>query len=214
MNMTDFYLVCFLVGVVLSVLTFVLGNLNLHIHLPFHMHVPGVHHVPQAHLPHGAQGSSASMPNTELPYINFGTITAFLAWFGGIGYLLSRHSHMMAFLALLLSFLAGVGGATIVFLLVGKLLMKHDRSLDPMDYDMIGVLGRVTSTIREDGVGEIVFSQEGTRRGSGARSDTGREIPKNVEVVVTRYERGIAYVRPWDELNSSHEDASAANLGQ
>ena len=211
MNLTDFYLVCFLVGVVLSVLTFVLGNLNLHIHLPFHMHLPGVGHAPHVHLPHGGHASAV---NADLPFINFGTITAFLAWFGGIGYLLSRHSHMMAFLALLLSFLAGIGGATIVFLLVGKLLMEHDRSLDPMDYDMIGVLGRVTSTIREDGVGEIVFSQEGTRRGTGARSDTGREIPKNVEVVVTRYERGIAYVRPWDELNSSHEDASAANLGQ
>jgi hypothetical protein len=211
MNLTNFYLVCFLVGVVLSVLTFVLGNLNLHIHLPFHMHLPGMGHAPHVHLPHGGHASAV---NADLPFINFGTITAFLAWFGGVGYLLSRHSNMMAFLALLLSFVAGVGGATIVFLLVGKLLMKHDRSLDPMDYDMIGVLGRVTSTIREDGVGEIVFSQEGTRRGSGARSDTGREIPKNVEVVVTRYERGIAYVRPWDELNSSHEDASAANLGQ
>jgi hypothetical protein len=211
MNLTDFYLVCFLVGVVLSVLTFVLGNLNLHIHLPFHMHLPGMGHAPHVHLPHGGHASAV---NADLPFINFGTITAFLAWFGGVGYLLSRHSNMMAFLALLLSFLAGVGGATIVFLLVGKLLMKHDRSLDPMDYDMIGVLGRVTSTIREDGVGEIVFSQEGTRRGSGARSDTGREIPKNVEVVVTRYERGIAYVRPWDELNNSHEDASAANLEQ
>jgi membrane protein implicated in regulation of membrane protease activity len=211
MNLTDFYLVCFLVGVVLSVLTFVLGNLNLHIHLPFHMHLPGMGHAPHVHLPHGGHAGAV---NADLPFINFGTITAFLAWFGGVGYLLSRHSNMMAFLALLLSFLAGVGGATIVFLLVGKLLMKHDRSLNPMDYDMIGVLGRVTSTIREDGVGEIVFSQEGTRRGSGARSDTGREIPKNVEVVVTRYERGIAYVRPWDELNNSHEDASAANLGQ
>jgi hypothetical protein len=79
---------------------------------------------------------------------------------------------------------------------------------------MIGVLGRVTSTIREDGVGEIIYSQQGTRRGIGARSDTGRPISKDVEVVVTRYERGIAYVRPWDELNSSHEDASAANFGQ
>ena len=92
--------------------------------------------------------------------------------------------------------------------------MKHVRSMDPMDYDMIGVFGKVTSTIREDGVGEILYSQQGTRRGVGARSDTGREIPKDVEVIVTRYERGIAYVRPWDEMNSSNEDANAANFKQ
>ena len=213
MTLTDFYLACFLIGVVLSVLTFILGNLNLHFHLPFHIHLPGLGHGAHVYVPHAGH-AGAHLPNSDLPYINFGTITAFLAWFGGVGYLLSRHSTLMAVTALLLSFLAGIGGATIVFLLVSKLLMKHDRPLDPMDYDMIGVLGRVTSTIRQDGVGEIIFSQEGTRRGSGARSDTGREIPKNVEVVVTRYERGIAYVRPWDEMNSTHEDANAANSGQ
>ena len=35
---------------------------------------------------------------------------------------------------------------------------------------------------------------------SGARAESGTAIPKGVEVVVTRYEKGIAYVRPWDEL--------------
>ena len=28
-------------------------------------------------------------------------------------------------------------------------------------------------------------------------------VVKGTEVVVTRYERGIAYVRPWDELANS-----------
>jgi membrane protein implicated in regulation of membrane protease activity len=207
MNLETFYLVCFLVGVVSSVLTFMLGTFHIHFHLPFHVHLPGHVHVPHASHAHGS-GTS------DLPYINFGTITAFLAWFGGIGYLLSRHSHLAAFVALSLSIVAGLTGASIIFLLVGKLLMKHDRAMDPMDYDMIGVFGKVTSTIRQDGVGEILYSQQGTRRGVGARSDTGHEIPRDVEVIVTRYEHGIAYVRPWDEMNSSNEDANAANLEQ
>jgi membrane protein implicated in regulation of membrane protease activity len=211
MNLETFYLVCFLVGVVSSVLTFMLGTFHIHFHLPFHMHFPG--HVPHAHVPHAGHAHSGG--TSDLPYINFGTITAFLAWFGGIGYLLSRHSHLAAFIALSLSVVAGLTGASIIFLLVGKLLMKHDRALDQMDYDMIGVFGKVTSTIREDGVGEILYSQQGTRRGIGARSDTGRAIPKDVEVIVTRYELGIAYVRPWDEMNSSsNEDANAANFKQ
>ena len=207
MNLETFYLVCFLVGVVSSVLTFILGTFHIHFHLPFHVHLPGHVHVPHA-------GHAHSSGTSDLPYINFGTITAFLAWFGGIGYLLSRHSHLAAFVALSLSIVAGLTGASIIFLLVGKLLMKHDRAMDPMDYDMIGVFGKVTSTIRQDGVGEILYSQQGTRRGVGARSDTGHEIPRDVEVIVTRYEHGIAYVRPWDEMNSSNEDANAANLEQ
>src|SRR4051794_37035026 len=95
MTLTDFYLICFLVGVLLSVLTFVLGSLHLHVHLPFHMHLPGMH-APHAHVPHGAHTGAGSQSMSDLPYINFGTVTAFLAWFGGIGYLLSRHSHLAA----------------------------------------------------------------------------------------------------------------------
>ena len=68
---------------------------------------------------------------------------------------------------------------------------------------MVGVLGMVTSSIRPSGTGELIFSQAGTRRATPARSEDGLEIAKGTEVVVTRYERGIAYVRPWEELTNS-----------
>jgi hypothetical protein len=64
---------------------------------------------------------------------------------------------------------------------------------------MVGVLGRVTSSIRAGGTGEIVYSQEGTRRVAGARSEQGAAIPKGAEVLVMRYEKGIAYVQPWQD---------------
>jgi hypothetical protein len=60
--------------------------------------------------------------------------------------------------------------------------------------------------IREGGTGEIVFSQEGVRRVSGARSDDGRPIAKGSEVVVQRYEKGIAYVRRWEDMAGTAED--------
>jgi hypothetical protein len=66
---------------------------------------------------------------------------------------------------------------------------------------MSGVLGRVSSSIRGGGTGEIVFEQVGTRRSCGARSEDGAPIAKGTEIVVTRYERGIAYVRTWDEIS-------------
>jgi hypothetical protein len=78
--------------------------------------------------------------------------------------------------------------------------MGHQKVLDPADFDMIGVLGRLSVPIREGGTGELIFTQDGTRRVAGARSEKGTAIAKGSEVVVTRYERGIAYVRPWDEL--------------
>lgn len=212
MTLTDFYLVCFVTGSLLSAVSFVLGNMHLHVHLPFNIHLTGLGHGPHVHI--HLPGASTSGPTTDLPFINFGTITAFLAWFGGIGYLLSRHAHLYALTAFAISVGAGLCGSVLVFTMLSKLLMAHDHPLDPMDYDMVGVLGRVTSTIRAGGVGEIVFSQEGTRRSCGARSETGGPIAKGDEVVVTQYEKGIAYVRRWEEMAASDAEKSAINSKQ
>jgi hypothetical protein len=65
------------------------------------------------------------------------------------------------------------------------------------------VLGKVSSPIREGGTGEIVYSQMGTRRVCGGRSDDGSAIAQGTEVVVTRYEKGIAYVRLWSEMSGN-----------
>ena len=52
------------------------------------------------------------------------------------------------------------------------------------------------------GTGEILFSLAGGRRVAGARSEDGRAIGKGVEIVIVRYEKGLAYVRTWAELSS------------
>jgi len=191
MTWTIFYLVCFLIGVTLSVLSFLGGSF----HLPHvHFHLPhGGGHVPGG--VHTAGGSGA-----EMPFLNFGTITAFLAWFGGAGYLLTRYSSLVVAGVLVLAIVAGLAGAMIVFWFVAKLLLKHDRDLDPADYERVGVLGRISSPIRADGTGEIIFSQAGTRQTCGARSENGEALPRGTEVIVTRYEHGIAYVRRWEEM--------------
>jgi hypothetical protein len=68
---------------------------------------------------------------------------------------------------------------------------------------MPGVLGRLSVPIREgDGTGELIYSQQGTRRSCGARSEDGRRIDRGTEVLVMRYENGIAYVRPWQDMTT------------
>jgi hypothetical protein len=188
MSWETFYFFCFCVGFLCAFVSFLAGATHLHLHLPrgFHGHA--------AHAPGGKGGS-------ESP-INFGTIAAFLGWFGGVGYLLSRYSSIWAVLALGLSLLSGLGGAALVFWFLFKVLLKHDRDLDPADYEMVGVLGRLSGTLRESGTGEIIYSQNGVRRAASARSEDGKPLARGVEVVVTRYERGIAYVRPWAELSN------------
>jgi len=202
MTWTDFYLICFLVGFGLSLLSLLAGSVDLH--LP-HLHVHTGVHLP--HGPHagaGGEGGAGHHGSAAPSWFNFGTIAAFLAWFGGTGYLLNRFYNVWFVLALGIATLSGIGGASIIFFFLAKVLMAREAHLDPADYDMTGVLGKLSLPIRAGGTGELIYSQEGTRRVSAARSEDGQAIPKGVEVMVTRYEKGIAYVRPWadalDEL--------------
>jgi membrane protein implicated in regulation of membrane protease activity len=191
-TIAELYLTCFVVGFALSALSVLLGGVHLHLHLPFHFHLGHV-----GHMGHGSAGSNS------LPAVNLGTVTAFLAWFGGVGFLLTRHSSIFALAALLIAIAAGFVGATVVFLLVTRLLLRYEAPMDPADYEMVGVLGRISARLRTGGTGELIFSRQGSRCSIAARSDDGSEIDKDVEVVVTRYERGIAYVRRWDEMAAS-----------
>jgi membrane protein implicated in regulation of membrane protease activity len=198
MTWADFYLVCFVVGFFLSVLMFLGGGLRLHIP-HFHFHAPVRIHVGAPHAP-SAHAASAGPRGSQLFPFNLITLTAFLAWFGGTGFLLTRHSAVWFWAALGISLLSGTGGAAIIYLFLSRVLSSPDEALDPADYEMVGVLGRLSMPIREGGTGELIYSQAGTRRVCGARAEDGSAIPKTTEVVVTRYERGIAYVRPWSEM--------------
>jgi hypothetical protein len=72
---------------------------------------------------------------------------------------------------------------------------------------MPGVIAQVSDSIRDNGgIGEIIFSQTGARRSTAARSDDGSPIQRGTEVIVIRYERGIAWVRPFDELSDRRFD--------
>jgi hypothetical protein len=107
-----------------------------------------------------------------------------------------------------------VAGAALVFWFLAKVLVAREQPLDPADYRMVGVLGRVSSRIRPGGTGELIFSQEGARRSAAARSEDGSEIPRDTEVVVTRYEKGIAYVQRWEDLAGDAEDSNKENNAQ
>jgi membrane protein implicated in regulation of membrane protease activity len=188
MTWPDFYLICFIVGFGLSALALLAGTVDLHL--------PHLHFDHGIHVPH-ADGAGAH--GAELPWFNFGTLAGFLAWFGGTGYLLTRYYAVWFVVALGVSVVSGIGAAAVVFWFLARVLMAREAALNPSDYEMVGVLGKLSIPIRPGGTGELIYSQEGTRRVTGARSEDGGAIPKGAEVMVTRYEKGIAYVRPWED---------------
>ena len=220
MTWSDFYLICFAVGFCFSFFSFVFGSSRFgKLHLP-HIHGHGVGHVPAAsgHAAHGAAAAHSTAggraQGATLSPFNPPSIAAFLAWFGGTGYLLTRFSALWVGAALFLAVVAGVVGGAIIFLFLAKVLMSDQEFLDPADFEMVGVLGKLSVPIREGGTGELIYSQMGTRRVCGARSENGQAIAKGTEVVVTRYDKGLAYVRLWSEICGELDAAGATEKSE
>ena len=201
MTWENFYLACFALGFVFSLLSFLTSG--------FHWHLPHFLAAGNPHIgPHTPASARSAHPET--PLVNPVTLAAFLAWFGGIGYLLTRFSSLWFVVGLGFALLSGMTGAGIIYLFLSRVLMSAEENLDPEDYDMVGVLGHISMPVRPGGTGELIYSQAGTRRACGARAEDGRAIAKGSEVVVTRYEKGIAYVRLWTELAGEHDQPESA----
>jgi membrane protein implicated in regulation of membrane protease activity len=209
MTWTNVYFVCFLLGFSLSAVSWLMTATGFHLpHLPHGGHAThgagasghaGIRgHVHADTRAHGLSAHTVGGP----PVLNFSTITAFLAWFGGAGFLLTSYGALWPLAAFAVALAVGGVGASIVFWFMAKVLWSPRENLDPDDYDLVGLLGAVSQPIREGGTGEILFTQAGGRRAVGARSEDGGPIGKGIEVVITRYENGLAYVRTWAELSA------------
>jgi membrane protein implicated in regulation of membrane protease activity len=189
MNWESFYLICFGVGLLLSVLSFAGGF--------------GHMHLGHLHLGHGAghHASAGHSRGNGLSPFNMFTAMAFLCWFGGAGFLLTHYRLAIVPIIFALAVGVGLGGAALIFGFLAKVLLPRERTLLPEDTDMRGVVATVSSELRPNALGEILFSLDGTRRGAAARSEDGQPIPRDSQVLVMRYEQGVAYVRPFDDLD-------------
>lgn len=183
------YMTCFGIGFVLSVVGFISGYIHWHIgDFRFgHLHSLKV------------SGAGQGRPPSRVSWVNGFTVVAFLCWFGGTGYLLA-HGRLAWVPALGLSLLSGLAGAGLVFWFLAEVMLPRERSPEPADTPIIGVLGRVSAAVAASSVGEMLYTQAGARRSFPVAAEDGVAIACNAEVVVLRYARGIAYVRRWDEM--------------
>jgi len=99
MTWEQIFLGCFAFGFVLSLIAFVAGSTHLH----FHMHHGGS--VAHAH------GASGAHHGSGVSKFNFGTVAAFLTWFGGTGYILSSWGRIGIALILIVAVAIGLVGA-------------------------------------------------------------------------------------------------------
>lgn len=200
--MGSFYLGCFSFGLIFTVATFLLGAFG----SGHHLHLPGLSLDFGGDTgPGGAHGQGAHGHGAHISPFNVSTLSAFLAWFGGAGYLLTRYSSFTSVVILAVAAVMGIVGGGIIFVTLAKFIFPRLTELRPEDYQVDGTVARVTSSIAQGGTGEIVYTLGGTRRADGARSATGEALERGTEVVIVKVERGIAYVERWDKFADQNQ---------
>lgn len=222
------FLGCFLFGILFIGVSFMLGSFGggdhgHSVHVDHHFD----HHIELSHADGhvGDTGDPGDLSHQQQPVhhahspspINLNTITIFLTWFGGIGYVLSTYSTLGLLLILPVSLLAGFAGAAVIFLFLARFIYPNvDVERFSTRNELPGTLAQVTSSIHAGGVGEITYSKGGTRRADGARSLDGNPIPRDTEVVIVRYENGIAYVQPFEQFLAASDERKQLNqpIGQ
>lgn len=178
---------CFLFGLLLAAASFALGQADV--------------------------GFSDGQSDGELAWlpVSVGALLVSLAWFGGLGYLL-RGIGWPTPVALLVAVVAGLAVGGLVQRVTSALGGRAVGELRAEDDRLPGTIGRVTSSIRAGGVGEIVYEQRGARQVIAARGHDGQALSRGAEVVVVSVVKGMATVVSLDEAMDAGGNAQRARI--
>jgi hypothetical protein len=214
------FIACFLTGLLFFIVTALLGNLGHGItHSTTHqgsvVHTTGTHVAHTAgHGPthtagsHSTTHSEAQGHNQSLSsFLNPTSIMLFLLGFGFFGYLFHNTIQAVAAITLILAGISGVIIAALLLIMLSRLFGDSEESSVQDVSDRTGLLGKVSITIQENSLGEIIYvSPAGMRKSIPARSIDGRRLERDQEVVVVNYQHGIADVDTWEHF--IHEDGT------
>ena len=172
----------------------------------------GTHTQQQANQQHNAHDLRGSL----LSFINPTSIVLFLLGFGFFGYVFHNTAHLALPFTLILAGIGGITIAAILLVALSRVFGESEANTVQDVSDRTGLLGKVSITIQEQSVGEIIYiSPGGMRKSIAARSVDGRRIERDTEVVVLNYLHGIAEVDTWEHFMNEEEktpfDTTASN---
>jgi len=146
-----------------------------------------------------------------LSYINISTIVFFLVGFGLLGYFFHNTLQFVALLTLALAGVSGVVIAALLILLLNRIFGSSEGETVQDVSDRTGMVGKVSMTIKENSLGEVLYiSPGGMRKSVPARGVDGRRLEHDQEVVIVNYQHGVAEVDTWDHFIGEEEAQLAA----
>ncbi|BCN32161.1 hypothetical protein [Anaeromicropila herbilytica] len=179
--MYQFFLVCFLVGVILTVVSFILGHLFEIFGidgLDFDLHFFGI---------------DLFLPMSPLVYL------LFLVVFGGMGMILiNMHMGLSILFISIVSFLIAALIAYFVYHFIIKPLKKAQNTSAADKEELIGIRAAVSETIPANSYGEIKYLIHGNSYVAPAKATTEVEIKAGSNVVICWIKDYVFYVASID----------------
>lgn len=188
------YWVIFWVGVIYTVVTFLLGGISGFIHVDTHFDT----HL-DCHLDTNVGGYGIS-PTFGVSPLKPITIVAFITVFGGVGIMGSKQGLN----PIITFFIAFISGLFIAFLLYKLLLIplyKAQNTSAIYQKQLVGVRGMVVTPIRKDGFGTISYIVNGSNYNAPAQHVTKEAIPQGAEILIFKIEENVFYVEPLNDTN-------------
>jgi len=193
-----------------------------HGHIPANGHTTVDNHAAtHAHAPAHTQGTQQQAANQQqndfrnsvLSFINPTSIVLFLLGFGFFGYVFHNTAHLALPFSLVLAGIGGVVIAAVLLVALSRIFGESEANTVQDVSDRTGLLGKVSITLQENGIGEIIYvSPGGMRKSIAARSVDGGRIERDTEVVVIGYQRGVAEVDTWEHFINEEEKIPSDNV--
>ncbi len=148
-----------------------------------------------------ASQSTQGNASTLLSYLNPTSIVLFLLGFGFFGYVFHNTAHLILPFSLLFAGVSGVIIAVLLLVMLSRIFGDSEANTVQDVVDRTGLLGKVSITIPENSLGEILYtSPGGLHKSIPARSTDGRRLERDQEVVVINYQHGVAEVDTWERF--------------
>lgn len=181
--MLTIYQICFLVGLGLTVLSFLFGSL---------FDVAGLDGLD---LDLDLLDFDIFLPFSPILFFLFLTI------FGGMGWILfdTKHSLLPIFV-FLISLIAGIVICALIYHFIMKPLKKAQNTSAPSEDELIGVRAIVTETIVTNGFGEIRYIVNSNSFTAPAKETKGNDIKVGKEVAICWIKEHVFYVVEMNDM--------------
>jgi membrane protein implicated in regulation of membrane protease activity len=158
-------------------------------------HMFGGHGEPQIGMDGQADGGLGSDGVQGVSLLSPTVLASFITAFGAFGLILTRMG-WGAWASAPLSFVGGLGVALLILWLLNAMFKKVEGSSESKVAQLIGQTAAIVTPIPLNGVGEISYTQAGSRYSAPARAEKGGTIASGETVKITRIVGSQYFVEP------------------